>query len=89
MTLTIELTPEQEATLQAQANAAGMEASEYARQLLASDLVIERRPMSGAEMIAHWKRDGVLGSYGDMDVDAPELARRIRERGHMREASSE
>ena len=34
MTLTIELTPEQEAALQAQA--VGLDASEYARQLLSA-----------------------------------------------------
>ena len=38
MTLTIELTPEQEAALQAQASAAGLDATEYARKLLTSDL---------------------------------------------------
>jgi plasmid stability protein len=85
MTLTIELTPEQEASLQARASAAGMESSEYVRQLLTSDLVTERRPMTGAEMIAYWEREGLIGSYGDPDVDAPELARRIRERAGTRE----
>jgi hypothetical protein len=85
MTLTIELTPEQEAALQAQAQAAGMEASEYARELLASDLASARRPMTGAEMIAHWEQEGVIGSYGDPDVDSPELARRIRERAGTRQ----
>jgi hypothetical protein len=52
MTLTIELTPEQEAALQAQATAAGMEASEYARLLLASDLVNEPLPTTDARQCA-------------------------------------
>lgn len=38
MTLTIELTPEQEAELRAQAAAAGLDETEYARQRLTSDL---------------------------------------------------
>ncbi len=53
MTLMIELTPEEAMALQAQATAAGLEANEYARRLLASDLVTERRPVTGAEMIAY------------------------------------
>jgi hypothetical protein len=38
LTLTIELTPEEEATLQARARAAGLETLEYARLRLVSDL---------------------------------------------------
>ncbi len=87
MTLTIELTPEQEAALLAQAKAAGLDATEYAKQLIASDLAAERRPMTGAEMIAYWEQEGVIGSYGDPDIDAPELARRIRERAQTRDAA--
>lgn len=37
MTLMIELTPEEEAALQEQAQAVGLNASEYARQLLSSE----------------------------------------------------
>src|SRR5579859_3334886 len=37
MTLTIDLTPEQEAALLTSANAAGLDVGEYARQLLAAD----------------------------------------------------
>lgn len=37
MTITIDLTPEQEATLLTSANAAGLDLIEYARQLLAAE----------------------------------------------------
>jgi len=84
MTLTIELTPEQEAALQAQAMEAGMEASEYARQLLASDLVTEPRPMTGAEILAFWEQEGVFGVFADRG-DAQEYARHLREQAQSRQ----
>jgi len=43
MTLTIELTPEQEKSLKIHAQSAGMNADEYARQLLAGEVGLTRR----------------------------------------------
>jgi hypothetical protein len=85
MTLTIELTPEQEAALQAQAQAAGIDATEYAQRLLASDLAEEHRPMTGAEMIAYWDKEGITGTFADRP-DSQEYARQLRDQ--VQEASS-
>ena len=84
MTLTLELTPEQEAALQAQATAAGIDATEYAQRLLASDLVTERRPMTGAEALAFWEREGLRGVFADRP-DSQTFARQLREAEEARE----
>jgi hypothetical protein len=86
MTLTIELTAEQEAALQAQVSAAGMEASEYARHLLASDLAELPLPKTGAEAVAYWRRAGVFGLFADRG-DAQEYARQLRETQQQRSSS--
>jgi hypothetical protein len=87
MTLTIELTPEQEVALQTQAQAVGMEASEYAWQLLASDLVTERRPMTGAEVLAYWEHEGVRGVFADRP-DSQTFARQLRQAEEARGADT-
>jgi hypothetical protein len=83
MTLTIELTPEQEAALQAQAQAAGIDATEYARQLLAADLTDLPLPKTGAEAVAYWQRASIFGLFGDRG-DAQEYARQLRETAEQR-----
>jgi hypothetical protein len=89
LTLTIELTPEQEAVLQAQAQVAGVDVAEYARRLLALDLAIETGAMTPAQAVEYWEREGLIGSYGDPNIDAPELARRLRARVWAGSASEE
>jgi len=85
MILTLELTAEQEATLQEQATQAGLEASEYALQLLASDLISLPLPKTGAEAVAYWRRAGVFGLFADRG-DAQQYARQLREREQVRGA---
>ena len=88
MTLTIELTPEEEAGPQAQAHAAGLEASEYARQSLASDLAELPLPKTGAEAVAFRRRAGVFGLFADRG-DAQQYTRHLREREQSRGADLE
>ena len=78
MTLTIELTPEEEARLQQEAERAGTTPEEYAHLLLSEDLVGPSLPMTPAQALAYWKREGLLGSYGDPTLDAQQLARKLR-----------
>jgi hypothetical protein len=77
LTITIELTPVQEAVLQAQAAAAGVDAAEYARQLLALDLTALPLPKTGAEAIEYWQQAGVFGLFGNRG-NAQEFARQLR-----------
>lgn len=86
MTLTIELTPEEEAALEEQAIAAGMESSEYARQLLTTELTDLSLPRNGAEILAYWEREGVRGVFADRG-NAQEFARQLRDAEEAREGA--
>ena len=79
MTLTIELTPEQEAKLQAAAEANGTDPERMLQDLVETLPEIEK-PKTGAEAIAYWEREGLFNpNYGDPNLDSPEMARAIRE----------
>jgi hypothetical protein len=78
MTLTIELTPDEEAQLLVAARLEGLEAAEYARRRLLEELAGPSLPMTGAEAVGYWERQGLTGSYGDPELDAPTLARKLR-----------
>ena len=80
MTLTIELTSEQEARLAERARQEGLPAEEYARRRLLADLT---RPMSGAEALEYWRKEGVLGLFADRP-DSPEYARELRRQAETR-----
>jgi hypothetical protein len=89
MTLTIELTPDAEAALRRAAAQRGMGPTEFARALLEAQLGAEQRgsegraPATGAELVAYWQAEGVVGAWaGRADIDdsaayARELRRRI------------
>lgn len=92
MSLNIELTPDEEARFRRAAEARGMAADEYARELLRAgewneaDLdtaLSEPRPRNGAELVAYWDRMGVFGSRPDI-ADALEHARSIRRNAERR-----
>jgi hypothetical protein len=83
MTLTIELTPEQENRLQAAAERRGLEPAEYAQRLLAENL--PELPATGAQLLAYWDEEGCLGVFSDRPEDSPELARQLRQNAEVRD----
>jgi hypothetical protein len=87
MTLTIELTPAQEASLRVRASQKGLDTAEYARRVLLSEIAEtsqeDRMPTNGAELVAYWERLGVIGSRPDI-TDSLEHARQLRERAQTR-----
>jgi hypothetical protein len=81
MTLTIELTPDQEARLQAETIARGSDPEsvlqDFVEALPAADA---EKPKTGAEVIARMEAEGLFNpDYGDPALDGPEMARAIRE----------
>jgi hypothetical protein len=79
MILTIELTPEQEARLQAEADARGIDPETVLQELVKTLPEIEK-PKTGAEAVDYWEREGLFDpDYGDPILDSPEMARAIRE----------
>ena len=82
MTLTIELTEEEERGLQALAQEQGLELAEFAHQLLAKEVKPERA--WGARVLAELEQEGVFGMWKDRSEPSPEIARQLRERAQRR-----
>jgi hypothetical protein len=93
MTLTLELTPEQEQHLEEEARRQNMDAASYAKALLFEEEAAEQlepaaaqsaeEPWSGADLVAYWEREGVIGSRPDI-TDSLEHARAIRRKAERR-----
>ena len=81
MTLTLELTPEQETLLSRQAQAAGIDEAEYIRTLIiTAGKPGASRPKTGAEVLAELDALDMPKGYGDPAIDSPELARQLSAR---------
>jgi len=93
MTLTLELTPEQEQSLEAEAQQRGMDRASYAKTLIFEDEHQERMAeiaaqakeenWSGADLVAFWEREGIIGSRPDI-TDSLEYARALRHKAERR-----
>ena len=97
MTLTLELTPEQERYIQAEARRRNLDAASYAIALLfdegaATDSDEEALPPAGplppadgagADLVAYWEREGLIGTRPDIK-DSLEHARAIRRKAERR-----
>jgi hypothetical protein len=85
MTLTLELTEEEEARLRKKADRAGLAPAAFLLSLIdlapsdgfetAND---NGKPQSGADLLAELKALNLRPGYGDPSIDSPELARRLR-----------
>jgi len=81
LTITIELTREQETILSKEAQAAGVDQTEFIRLLIVSlGKPCSSRPRTGAELADALEALNLSGEYGDPNVDAPELARQLAAR---------
>ena len=92
MTLTLELTPEQEQRIEAEASRRNMDAASYAKALLFEEAAEQlepaavqtaEEPWSGADLVAYWEREGVIGSRPDI-TDSLKHARAIRRKAERR-----
>lgn len=83
MTIKLDLPEELESELRAEANRLGLSLTEYALRLLAVGRHIEKTPINGAELVAYWEREGLIGSRSDVE-DGPAHARALRKRVQAR-----
>jgi len=93
MTLTLELTPEQGQQIEAEAQRRNMDAASYAKTLLFEEeaanhmgqdaVQAAEEQWSGADLVAYWEREGVIGSRPDI-TDSLEHARAIRRKAERR-----
>jgi hypothetical protein len=84
MSLVVELPPDVESALASEAARLRLPLSEYALRLLTVGCLPEPRPRTGAELVAYWQSEGLVGTRPDI-ADAPEHARALRERAEGRQ----
>jgi hypothetical protein len=83
--MALTLTPEQERRVRAIATQRNQPAESVLDELIPERPVEqEARPQSGKELVAALREQGLLGSYGDPDIDSVELARQIRREAERR-----
>jgi hypothetical protein len=86
MSLVLELPPELETELAAEAARLGLPLSEYALRLRATGRIANPKPSNGAELLAYWHGAGFVGTRPEI-TDAPGHARALRQQAEKRERS--
>lgn len=83
MALTLELPSELEYELAEEAERRGLSLHEYALLVLTTGLTAEKRPVTGAELVAYWREEGLIGSRPDI-ADSRAYARELRQQAERR-----
>jgi len=83
MTLTLELSRDLAQRLTNEAARLGVPLEQYALRLLGDLPRGEGRPTNGAELVAYWQREGVIGSRPDIEGSQAH-ARALRRRAERR-----
>lgn len=83
MTIILDLPKELEQELERAAVRAGCSVSEYVLRVLQSSHTVQSATPTGAELLAYWEREGLLGSMPDIE-DPVTFARDLREQNQNR-----
>ncbi len=83
MSLLLNLPPELETELAAEAARLNLSLPDYVVQILGAGLTSPIRPRTGAELVAYWQREGLVGTRTDITY-APSHARALREQAQRR-----
>ncbi len=84
MSITLELPPDLEGELAEEAARLKLPLSEYAARVLATGRTAAANTLkTGAELVAYWQREGVVGTRPDI-ADSQERAREIRRNAEKR-----
>jgi len=83
MSLELDLPPELETELAAEATRLGLSLKDYALRLLASGRGLPPAPRSGAELVAYWQSEGLVGTRPEI-TDSSAHARGLREKADSR-----
>ena len=83
MSLLLELTPQLESELTEQAARLHLPLAEYAMRVLAGASVGDPKPKNGAELVAYWEAQGLIGTRPDI-TDPAGHARELRKRAESR-----
>jgi hypothetical protein len=83
MILTLDLPQELGDELSAEAARMGLPVTEYALRILATGRAAGDMPKTGAELVAYWQREGLIGTRPDI-ADSQEHARMLRRQAETR-----
>ncbi len=83
MSLVLDLPPELETELAAEAARLGLPLPEYALRLLAGGRGPSSAPRTGAELLAYWQGEGLVGTRPEI-TDSSAHARALREQAQRR-----
>lgn len=83
MRITIDLPSPLETELSAEATRLGLSLSEYVVHVLTTDRPSLQHPKTGAELVAYWQAEGLIGTRPPL-TDSATLARDIRRRAEHR-----
>lgn len=83
MSLVLDLPAELESELAAEACRLGLSLSEYVVRLLAGGRAPSPAPCTGAELLAYWQGEGLVGTRSDI-ADSSAHARTLREQAQRR-----
>ena len=77
MRIILDLPQELERELSLEAAQLGLPLAEYVLRLLATGRIVGNIPKTGAELMAYWQREGLIGTRPDI-ADSQKHARAIR-----------
>jgi hypothetical protein len=83
MSLVIDLPPELETELAAEAARLGLPLPAYVLRLLAEGRIASSAPRTGADLVAYWQGEGLVGTRLDI-ADSAAHARGLREQVQRR-----
>ena len=85
MSIVLDLPPELETELAAEAARLHLPLSEYAARLLVSGRSSEPKPSNGDELVAYWNSTGLVGTRPEI-ADSVEHARELRKQAGIARA---
>lgn len=83
MSLILDLPAELEAELTGEAARLGLSLPEYVQRLLAGGRALRPAPRNGAELLAYWQAEGLIGTRPEI-ADPSAQARSLREQAQRR-----
>ncbi len=84
MSLVLDLPPELETELIAEASRMGLPLPEYVKRLLLAGRPPDPMPRNGSELVSYWQGEGLVGTRSDI-TDSREHARELRQQAEQRE----
>jgi tryptophan synthase alpha subunit len=83
MSIVLDLPQELENELATEATHLGVSLTEYVLRLLSTRSLVGQLPTTGAELVAYWQREGVIGTRREI-TDSQAHARQIRHQAERR-----